>query len=34
MLYIRGTNNRYRMADEQDVILEAIQIYNRNFSRG
>ncbi len=29
MLYIRGTNNRYRMADEQDVILEAIQIYNR-----
>ncbi|CAD6875312.1 RadC family protein [Methylomonas fluvii] len=34
MLYIRGTNNRYRMADEQDVILEAIQIYNRTFSRG
>ncbi|WP_445368109.1 RadC family protein [Methylomonas sp. BW4-1] len=34
MLYIRGTNNRYRMADEQDVIFEAIQIYNRYFSRG
>jgi DNA repair protein RadC len=34
MLYIRGTNNRYRMADEQDVILEAIQIYNRTLSRG
>jgi len=34
MLFIRGTNNRYRMADEQDVILEAIQIYNRTFSRG
>lgn len=34
MLYIRGTNNRYRMADEQDVIFEAITIYNRYFSRG
>jgi DNA repair protein RadC len=34
MLYIRGTNNRYRLADEKDIIFEAIQIYNRNFSRG
>lgn len=34
MLFIRGINNRYRMADEQDVIFETIQIYNRTFSRG
>ncbi|WP_404357060.1 DNA repair protein RadC [Methylotuvimicrobium sp. KM1] len=34
MLFIKGTNNRYRVADEQDVIFEAIQIYNRCFSRG
>lgn len=34
MLFIRGSNNRYRLADEEDVIFEAIQIYNRCFSRG
>jgi len=34
MLFIRGSNNRYRMADEDDVIFEALQIYNRYFSRG
>ncbi|OAI13186.1 DNA repair protein [Methylomonas koyamae] len=34
MLFIQETNNHYRMANEQDVILEAIQIYNRTFSRG
>jgi DNA repair protein RadC len=34
MLFIRGSNNRYRVADEEDVIFEAIQIYNRCFSRG
>lgn len=34
MLFIRGSNNRYRVADEDDVIFEAIQIYNRCFNRG
>ncbi|MCD2451138.1 DNA repair protein RadC [Methylicorpusculum oleiharenae] len=34
MLYLRGANNRYRVADEDDVIFEAIQIYNRCFSKG
>lgn len=34
MLFIRGTNNRYRVADEDDVIFEALQIYNRYFSPG
>lgn len=34
MLFIRGSNNRYRVADEDDVIFEALQIYNRYFSRG
>jgi len=34
MLFIQETNNSYRMADEQDVISEAIKIYNRTFSRG
>jgi len=34
MLFIRGFNNRYRVADEDDVIFEALQIYNRYFSRG
>jgi DNA repair protein RadC len=34
MLFLRGTNNRYRVADEDDVIFEAIQIYNRTFSKG
>lgn len=34
MLFIRGRNNRYRVADEDDVIFEALQIYNRYFSRG
>lgn len=34
MLFIRGSNNRYRAADEDDVIFEALQIYNRYFSRG
>ncbi|OQW64953.1 MAG: DNA repair protein [Proteobacteria bacterium ST_bin11] len=34
MLFLRGTNNRYRVADEDDVIYEAIQIYNRTFSKG
>lgn len=34
MLFIRGLNNRYRMAEEEDVIFEAIQIYNRAFSKG
>ncbi|MGD7035162.1 RadC family protein [Methylotuvimicrobium buryatense] len=34
MLFIRGTNNRYRVANEEDVIFEAIQIYNRCFSKG
>ncbi|QPK62891.1 DNA repair protein RadC [Methylomonas sp. LL1] len=34
MLFLRGANNRYRVADEEDVIFEAIQIYNRTFSKG
>lgn len=34
MLFIRGINNRYRVADEDDVIFEAMQIYNRTFSKG
>lgn len=34
MLFLRGSNNRYRVADEDDVIFEAIQIYNRTFSKG
>ncbi|MFM8341267.1 MAG: DNA repair protein RadC [Methylomonas sp.] len=34
MLYIRTANNRYRIANDQDVIFEAMEIYNRNFSRG
>ncbi|ATG88320.1 RadC family protein [Methylomonas koyamae] len=34
MLFIRGSNNRYRVADEDDVIFEALQIYNRYFSKG
>ncbi|WP_269454700.1 hypothetical protein [Methylomonas koyamae] len=34
MLFIRGSNNRYRVAAEDDVIFEALQIYNRYFSRG
>jgi DNA repair protein RadC len=34
MLFLRGSNNRYRVADEDEVIFEAIQIYNRTFSKG
>lgn len=34
MLFIRESNHRYRAANEEDVIFEAIQIYNRCFSRG
>jgi hypothetical protein len=26
MLYIRGSNNRYRVADDDEVIFEALQI--------
>lgn len=34
MLFKRGANKRYRVANEEDVIFEAIQIYNRCFTRG
>lgn len=34
MLYIRNPNNRYRVADEEDVIFAAMQICNRQFSKG
>jgi DNA repair protein RadC len=34
MLYIRGSNNRYRVADDDEVIYEAIQIQNRQFRKG
>lgn len=34
MLYIRGSNQRYREANEEAVIFEALQIYNRTFSKG
>lgn len=34
MLYIRGSNHRYRVADDDEVIFEALQIQNRRFSQG
>lgn len=34
MLYIKETSGEYRVADEDDVIYEAIAIYNRYFARG
>ena len=34
MLYIRGSNQRYRVADDDDVIFAALQIQNRRFSQG
>ena len=34
MLYKRGSNNRYRMADEDEILFEAIQIHNRKLSKG
>lgn len=34
MLYIKETSGEYRVADEDDVIYEAIAIYNRCFARG
>jgi DNA repair protein RadC len=34
MLYIRGSNQRYRVADDDTVIYEAIQIQNRQFRKG
>ena len=34
MLYIQQANGEYRVADEDDVICEATDIYNRYFSKG
>lgn len=34
MLFIRGSNHRYRVAEEEDVLFAALQIYKRSFSRG
>ena len=34
MLYIRKPNGRYRIADEDDVVSEATNIYNRYFTKG
>lgn len=34
MLYIQEANGEYRTADEDDVIYEAIAIYNRYFVKG
>ena len=34
MLYIKKANGEYTVADEDDVIYEAITIYNRYFARG
>ena len=34
MLFIREANDRYRVAGEDDVIFEAIEIYNRQFTKG
>ena len=34
MLYIKKPNGRYRIADEDDVVSEATDIYNRYFTKG
>ena len=34
MLYKRGSNKRYRVADEDEILFEAIQIHNRKLSKG
>ena len=34
MLFIKKPNGRYRVADEDDVICEATDIYNRYFAKG
>ncbi|MBD9361773.1 RadC family protein [Methylomonas fluvii] len=34
MLYQRGHNRRYQVADDEAILFQALQIYQRRFSRG